>query len=574
MLSEGHDCPWGNAQIDRPTAPLLRYPAQALCSRRAGLATLPCLRFSVIVAALAPVTSLMQQYRRLFVIYRTAVRFRLGSLLGDLPRTRWLAWLLGVPFTPHPDLATLNRGQRLRLALESLGPIFIKFGQLLSTRRDLVPPDIADELALLQDKVAPFPGEQALALAEQALGRPLGEIFRYVSVTPLASASIAQVHTAQLLDGTEVVVKIVRPDITRIIADDVSLLHSIAALVDRMVAGAKRLRLREVVRDYEHVIFDELNLLSEAANTSQLARNFKDSPMLYVPKVYWDYCRQNVLVMERIYGIPVSQVDELRAAGINIRRLAETGVQIFFTQVFHHSFFHADMHPGNVYVSREHKENPQYIALDCAIIGTLSNADQQYLARNLLAIFKQDYRRVAELHVECGWVPPDTPIQAFEGTMRAVCEPIFQKPIGDISFGQLLLQLFRTASRFNMEVQPSLVLLQKTLLNVEGLGKQLYPDLDLWQTALPFLEDWQKQRLSPLRTLNKIRERLPEWLEQAPEVPDLVLQALQQAGNTAPQLQRLQAELALLREQQQRNRLILAGLLVAAVITTLTVLFS
>lgn len=505
----------------------------------------------------------MQQYRRLLVIYRTAVYYRLGSLLGGLPQARSLALLLKLPLATHPDLANLNRGQRLRMALESLGPIFIKFGQLLSTRRDLVPPDIADELALLQDKVAPFPGEQALALIEQALGKPLDQVFKHINVAPLASASVAQVHTAQLLSGEDVVVKVVRPGIEKIIADDVALLHSIAALVDRRVAGAKRLRLREVVRDYELVIFDELNLLSEAANTAQLARNFKGSAKLYVPKVYFDHCRQNVLVMERIYGIPVGQVDELRAAGINIRKLAETGVQIFFTQVFHHSFFHADMHPGNVYVSREHKENPQYIALDCAIIGTLSKADQQYLARNLLAIFKQDYRRVAELHVESGWVPPDTPIHAFEATMRSVCEPIFQKPIGEISFGQLLLQLFRTASRFNMEVQPSLVLLQKTLLNVEGLGKQLYPDLDLWQTALPFLEDWQKQRLSPLNNLRKIRERLPEWIEQAPDVPDLVLQALKEQSSTKPQLLQLHAELALLRQQLQRNRLVTTTLLVA-----------
>jgi ubiquinone biosynthesis protein len=276
-----------------------------------------------------------------------------------------------------------------------------------------------------------------------------------------------------------------------------------------------------------------------------------------------------VLVMERIYGIPVSQVGELHAAGINIRRLAETGVQIFFTQVFHHSFFHADMHPGNVFVSREHKENPQYIALDCAIIGTLSKADQHYLARNLLAIFKQDYRRVAELHVECGWVPADTPIHAFEATMRAVCEPIFQKPIGEISFGQLLLQLFHTAGRFNMEVQPSLVLLQKTLLNVEGLGKQLYPDLDLWQTALPFLEDWQKQRLSPLNNLRKIREKLPEWIEQAPEVPELVFQALQQAGSTRPQLLQLHAELAVMKTELQRSRMFTTAMLVVAALGAL-----
>lgn len=513
----------------------------------------------------------MQQYRRLLTIYRTAVRYRLGALLDDRPQTRLLAWLLQVPLSAHPQIDQMSRGRRLRLALEELGPIFIKFGQLLSTRRDLVPLDIADELALLQDQVAPFAGKESLQLIERALGKPLNEMFLEVSDEPLASASVAQVHTARLLTGEEVVIKVIRPGIDRIIAADMTLLHSIATLVDKRVEGGRRLRLIEVVRDYEYVIFDELNLLNEAANTAQLARNFKNSPQLYVPKIYWDYCRTNVLVMERIYGIPVGQVDELRAAGINIKKLAETGVQIFFTQVFDHSFFHADMHPGNVYVSREHKEDPQYIALDCAIIGTLSKADQQYLARNLLAIFKQDYRRVAELHVESGWVPADTPVPAFESMMRAVCEPIFQKPIGDISFGQLLLQLFRTASRFNMEVQPSLVLLQKTLLNVEGLGKQLYPDLDLWQTALPFLERWQAKRLSPLTTLYKVRERLPEWIEQAPEIPDLVWAALRERAAAPGQLLLMHKQLELLQAANASNRRfitinsILLALLLAAI---------
>jgi ubiquinone biosynthesis protein len=486
----------------------------------------------------------MRRPLRLLTIYRVALRYRLADLFDGIPQTRGLRLLLTLPGAAHPEAAILSRGARLRLALEELGPIFIKFGQLLSTRRDLVPADLADELALLQDQVAPFDSALARDLIEKALGNSISTTFAEFSAQPLASASVAQVHTARLHSGEDVVVKVVRPGIDRIIQDDVALLHGIAALVEDHVKGGKRLRLREVVRDYEHVIFDELNLLQEAANTSQLGRNFKGSTQLYVPKVYWDHCRQNVLVMERIYGIPVSQVEELKAAGINIKKLAETGVQIFFTQVFNHSFFHADMHPGNVFVSREHQENPQYIALDCAIIGSLSKADQQYLARNLLAIFKQDYRRVAELHVESGWVPADTPIHAFEATMRAVCEPIFQKPIRDISFGQLLLQLFRTASRFNMEVQPSLVLLQKTLLNVEGLGKQLYPDLDLWQTAYPFLENWQKQRLSPLGNLKKVSEKLPEWLEQAPEIPQLVHAALLSAGSqsrTAQLERRLQA---------------------------------
>ena len=481
----------------------------------------------------------MQKSLRLLKIYRTAARYGLGELLTRVPGTRGLSMLLQLPLVRRSDLAHLSRAVRLRLALQELGPIFVKFGQLLSTRQDLVPADLALELALLQDKVAPFDGHAAKALIEASLGYPLEEKFSSFDIQPLASASVAQVHTARLHTGEDVVIKVIRPGIDRIIADDVALLHSIAVLVEARVEGGQRLRLREVVRDYEHVIFDELNLLSEAANTAQLRRNFQDSNQLYVPKVYWDYCRENVLVLERIYGIPVSHIDELRAAGIDIKRLAETGVEIFFTQVFNHSFFHADMHPGNVYVSREYKENPQYIALDCAIIGSLSRDDQQYLARNLLAIFKQDYRRVAELHVESGWVPPDTSVPAFASMMRAVCEPVFQKPISEISFGHILLQLFRTASRFDMEVQPSLVLLQKTLLNIEGLGKQLYPQLDLWQTALPFLENWQRRRLSPLANLRKVKERLPEWLEQAPELPDMIYRALEEQGSGQKRLREM-----------------------------------
>ncbi len=516
----------------------------------------------------------MRKSLRLLKIYRTAARYRLDELLAGVPGTRGLALLLALPVVSRSEVAQLSRAVRLRLALEELGPIFIKFGQLLSTRRDLVPSDLADELALLQDKVAPFDGIEAKRLIEAALGYPLTEKFSSFDIKPLASASVAQVHTARLLSGEDVVIKVIRPGINKIIADDVALLHSIAALVDARIEGGQRLRLREVVRDYEHVIFDELNLLSEAANTAQLGRNFKDSPQLYVPKVYWDYCRPNVLVMERIYGIPVSHIDELRAAGINIKRLAETGVQIFFTQVFNHSFFHADMHPGNVYVSRTHKENPQYIALDCAIIGSLSRDDQQYLARNLLAIFKQDYRRVAELHVECGWVPPDTSIPAFAATMRTVCEPVFQKPISEISFGLLLLQLFRTAGRFNMEVQPSLVLLQKTLLNIEGLGKQLYPELDLWQTALPFLENWQRERLSPLANLRKVKEKLPEWLEQAPELPDMIFKALEEQGKGQQRLRDMTERVRQLEQTQAVSRRLSSMLMILLGLAVLGALYA
>ena len=470
----------------------------------------------------------MTRFLRLLKIYRVANRYRLGELFDSLEQAQLLSMLLGLPLPAVSNIDTLSRGKRLRLALQELGPIFIKFGQLLSTRRDMVPEDIADELAILQDNVAPFPEQQAITLIEKTLDDSIENLFAEFSPTPLASASVAQVHTATLKTGEDVVVKVIRPGIENIITQDIALLKSVAAFVENNINQGKRLRAVEVVNDYEYIIHDELNLMSEGANGTQLARNFENSDLLYVPKVYWDYCRINVLVMERIYGIPVSHIEELKAAGIDLKVLAERGVEIFFTQVFNHSFFHADMHPGNVYVSREHPEQPQYIALDCAIIGTLSKDDQYYLARNLLAIFKRDYRKVAELHVECGWVPPHTPINAFEATMRSVCEPIFEKPLKDISFGMLLLQLFRTASRFNMEVQPSLVLLQKTLLNVEGLGKQLYPDLDLWENALPFLENWQRERLSPISNLKKLTEKLPEWLEHLPEIPELFFETLQE----------------------------------------------
>ena len=509
----------------------------------------------------------MNRLFRLLKIYRVANRYRLGELLRNFDQARGLSLLLSLPLPAARDIDTLNRGQRLRLALEALGPIFIKFGQLLSTRRDMVPEDIADELAVLQDNVPPFGEEEAAALVEEALGATLDELFADFTSTPLASASIAQVHTAVLPGGEEVVVKVIRPGIDKIISQDIALLKSIARFVEHNVDQGKRLRAMEVVQDYDYIIHDELNLMSEGANGTQLRRNFEHSGLLYVPRVYWDYTRMNVLVMERIHGIPVSRIEELKACGIDLKVLAERGVEIFFTQVFTHSFFHADMHPGNVYVSREHPEKPQYIALDCAIIGTLSRDDQYYLAKNLLAIFKRDYRRVAELHVECGWVPPDTPVNAFEATMRSVCEPIFQKPLKDISFGMLLLQLFQTASRFNMEVQPSLVLLQKTLLNVEGLGKQLYPELDLWENALPFLERWQKQRLSPISNLKKVSERIPEWLEQLPEIPELLFDAMQEIKQSRGHREAMERErekrFARFRNHRRRRNRLLGMVLVA-----------
>lgn len=514
----------------------------------------------------------MKKYLRLITIFRIAARYNLQELFNDVELNGPLKYLLKLPLKSDPDSAKLSRGARLRLALEKLGPIFIKFGQLLSTRRDMLPLDIADELAKLQDQVAPFDSVEAKLLIEQALEGKIENLFSEFSSTPLASASIAQVHTAKLLSGEEVVIKVVRPDIDKIISQDLALLNLLASFIETFTKDGKRLRAKEIIRDYDFVIHDELNLLAEGANATQLRKNFENNHLLYVPKIYWDYTRKNILVMERIHGIPISHIDELKKANIDLKKLAETGVEIFFTQVFDHSFFHADMHPGNIFVSRDYTDKPQYIALDCAIFGSLSEDDQQYLAKNLLAIFKRDYRKVAELHVECGWVPANTPVHAFEATMRSVCEPIFEKPLSEISFGALLLQLFRTAGRFDMELQPSLVLLQKTLLNVEGLGKELYPDLDLWQTALPFLENWQKRRLSPWENIKKLKGKFPELLEQLPELPELIYDFLSDTRSSRRQAQRLMQEQVAARRQARRlhskkrfrfgmTLLILAGLM-------------
>ena len=435
-----------------------------------------------------------------------------------------------------------SRNFRLRKALEELGPIYIKFGQLLSTRRDFLDAELADELQSLQDNVPPFTSPDIQSIVDDSLGIEAKKVFKKLEEKPFASASVAQVHKAQLKTGEEVVVKVIRPGIEKTVKEDIKLLKWIAKLIESQSALGKRLRPIEVVNDYENIIFDELNLQTEAANTSLLRKNFENSSVLYVPKIYWDYTRKNILVMERIHGIPVTNIDELNKAKIDLKKLAETGVDIFFTQVFEHNFFHADMHPGNIFVSRENPNNPQYIAIDCAIIGSLSDDDQEYLAKNLLAIFKRDYRRVAELHVECGWVPKETRVPEFESAMRSVCEPIFEKPLKDISFGQLLAQLFRTAGRFNMEVQPSLVLLQKTLLNIEGLGRQLYPELDLWKTALPYLESWNSKRLNPFTLLEKIQENIPNWIEQLPHLPLLVINAIEQSGQLSSLNATLEAE--------------------------------
>lgn len=460
------------------------------------------------------------------------------------------------------------RGVRIRRALEQLGPIFVKFGQILSTRRDLLPDDIALELARLQDRVQPFPGTQARALIEKAYGQPLTQVFARFDETPLASASIAQVHTARLPDGTDVVVKVVRPNIRRVIRRDVALLYYVAQLAERYWREGRRLRPVEVVQEFETTILDELDLLREAANASQLRRNFAGSKMLYVPEVYWPQCRREVMVMERISGTPVSNIAELRAQGIDLKQLAERGVEIFFTQVFRHNFFHADMHPGNIFVAPD----GQYLAVDFGIMGTLSPVDQRYLAENFLAFFRRDYRRVAELHVESEWVPANTRVDEFEAAIRTVCEPIFERPLKDISFGHLLLRLFQTARRFNMEVQPQLVLLQKTLLNIEGLGRQLYPDLDLWQTAKPFLERWMSEQVGARAFLGNLRRSLPLWTETLPEMPQLLHQTLQQAANGRLRVEWHSQELReLRRELRAANRrsvsaMIGTGLMIAAAV--------
>ncbi len=432
----------------------------------------------------------------------------------------------------HAMHFTQPRAIRIRQACEDLGPIFIKFGQLLSTRMDLLPEDIGQELTKLQDQVPPFCGHKAQRMVEQAFNKPILTLFKTFEVEPLAAASIAQVHAATMLDDTAVVVKILRPNIRKQVQRDLDLLLLLAEVLHWLWPAIRRFKPKAVIKEIKKSLLDELDLMREAANASQLRRNFNDSPLLYVPAIFWSHTKHNILTLERIYGIPISNIDALTINHTNLRCLAERGVEIFFTQVFRDCFFHADMHPGNVWVSSNNPENPQYLALDFGIIGTLGPNDQHYLAENFLAFFKRDYRRVAELHVESGWVPANTRIDEFEAAIRCVCEPIFEKPLKEISFGKTLLRLFQTARRFNMEVQPQLVLLQKTLISVEGLGRQLYPDLDLWHTAKPFLEGWMRKRVGKKLLLKKIRSLGPFWLEKLPDLPGLIYNALQNSQNT------------------------------------------
>jgi ubiquinone biosynthesis protein len=496
----------------------------------------------------------LARFARLARILAVGLRFGLHEFVPRLERNRLVRLLAGRAGEP--------RAQRLREALETLGPIFVKFGQVLSTRRDLLPLDIADELARLQDRVPPFPPEEAIAEIERSLGRRLPEVFSRFERDAAASASIAQVHLASLKDGREVAVKVLRPRVEEEIAKDVALLETAAALAERL--GGRRLKPREVVAEFARHLEDELDLMREAANASQLRRNFEGSPLLLVPQVHWELCSRRVMVMERMHGTSVSQVAKLREQGVDIPALARAGVEIFFTQVFRDGFFHADMHPGNILVSTGPGTRGRYVALDFGIMGTLTEVDKSYLAQNFLAFFNRDYRRVAQAHLDAGWVPPGTRVEEFESAIRAVCEPIFARPLKEIYFGRLLLRLFQTARRFDMEVQPQLVMLQKTLLNIEGLGRELDPDLDLWQTAKPYLERWMKQQVGVRGLLRTIRQEAPFWAATLPQLPRLVHQALAEdrIGALRQALERLADENA------RRNDLMGAALvlLVAALL--------
>lgn len=517
------------------------------------------------------------QLLRLLHINRVLVRHGLDEIVFATHLFRpvgFVRHLLPWNWLPRQQLH-LSRGARIRLALEDLGPIFVKFGQMLSTRRDLLADDIALELAKLQDQVPPFPGDQARAIIEKAYGHPLEVVFDHFSFEPLASASIAQVHAARLRAGQDVVVKVLRPGIEKIIRRDIELLYIIATLAQRYWKEGRRLRPVEVIAEYEKTIFDELDLIREAANASQLRHNFQDSPILYVPEIFWPETRRNVLVMERIYGIPVGDIAELRRRGVDMKKLSERGVVVFFTQVFRDSFFHADMHPGNIFINAEDPADPRYIAVDFGIIGTLSPTDQHYLADNFLAFFQRDYRRVAELHIESGWVPAETRVDEFESAIRTVSEPIFDRPLKDISFGGFLLTLFQTARRFNMEVQPQLVLLQKTLLNIEGLGRQLDPDLDLWKTAKPFLESWMRDRVGPWSVLRRIKYYIPRWADQTPDLPNLVYGLLRKANTGDLSLRFHKQEMEQLRQEVRRaNRRNFHAVVGAALVVSAAVLLS
>ena len=515
----------------------------------------------------------MKHLVRLAFIVVTVLRFGLDEVALSAFRQPWVRVLV--------RLATLGRridrprGERLRQGLERLGPIFVKFGQVLSTRRDLIPLDVADELALLQDRVPPFPAAQSRALIEKAFGRPISEVFARFDAEPVASASIAQVHFGELKDGREVAVKVLRPGMREVIDQDLALLHTIAAWVERLSLDGRRLKPREVVAEFDGYLHDELDLVREAANATQLRRNMDGLGLVLIPEMVWELCTEGVIVMQRMKGVPISQIERLREAGVDLKKLSRDGVTIFFTQVFRDGYFHADMHPGNIMVSLDAATFGRYIALDFGIIGTLTETDKEYLAYNFIAFFRRDYKRVAELHIESGWVPPDTRVGDLEGAIRAVCEPQFDRPLKDISLGQVLLRLFQTSRRFNVEIQPQLVLLQKTLLNIEGLGRQLDPDLDLWTTAKPFLERWMNEQVGWRGLLGRLEREAPRYAQLLPALPRLLHEVLRRQSQP-PQDQAMRELVA---EQRRMRRLLQAvvwgaGALLLAAATAVAVLLA
>ena len=514
------------------------------------------------------------QTLRLIEINRVLIRHGLDDIIYNIPALKPLRFIYHLSPWNWRKKETRPRGERIRKALEDLGPVFVKLGQMLSTRRDMLEEDIADELAKLQDNVPPFSPQAAREIIERELEQPIDDLFQIFEDTPLASASIAQVHAAILRTGEEVIVKVVRPEIEKTIRHDIELMYLMAKIVHRFSATGKRLRAVEVVEEYEKTILDELDLMREAANAGQLRRNFKNSKDLYIPKVYWNQCARNVMTMERIHGVPSGDISQLHAAGADMKRLAERGVDIFFTQVFTHNFFHADMHPGNIFIDINNPKDPKYIAVDFGIVGTLTPEDQSYLADNFHAFFNRDYKGVAEAHIASGWVPADTNASEFESAIRTVCEPIFQLPLKEISYGKLLLRLFQTARRFNMEVQPQLVLLQKTLLNIEGLGREVYPDLDLWETAKPFLQRRVDEQFGIRSLLKAAKTDLPKLMEQTPHIPVMLNEIIHHVHKQQLNQQSESEQLAQLREEiKHHNKHIIititgATLLITAVLNS------
>ncbi|WP_116963885.1 ubiquinone biosynthesis regulatory protein kinase UbiB [Fastidiosibacter lacustris] len=509
--------------------------------------------------------SKVKKWLRLIYIGYIFNKYNVTAMMANLPLLRALRFTL--IFNPYYWLNCnkLDRGTRLRLALETLGPIFIKFGQALSTRRDLLPHDLANELAKLQDKVPPFASEYAIQTIEKALQQQIDKAFLKFDINALASASIAQVHGATLNTGEEVVVKVLRPNIEKILIQDTELLKALASMLERYVPSTRRLRPVEVVAEISRNLLDELDLQREAANASQLKRNFKDSHIHYVPEVYWQYCRNNLLTIEKIKGIPVSDIETLKSLGTDLKLLAERGVEIFYTQVFRDCFFHADMHPGNIFIDASNPKDPKYISIDFGIVGTLTREDQHYLAGNFLAFFNRDYKKVAELHIESGWVPYDTRVDELESAIRTVCEPIFEKPLAEISFGYTLMRLFQVARRFNMSVQPQLVLLQKTLLNIEGLGRDLYPDLNLWATAKPFLEKWMKTRVGWQGFIKRSMKSLPELSERLPDMPELLFELLNTKVKQLKVIQDNNKDERLIKHSKKRGMILGFGLSLIAI---------